>query len=138
MKLTRVLRDKVEKELDAKRHEINKQARADYEERREKAIKEIDYLIENTLKPSIEIILAKYGMDTNNIYNTQNCNIVKLYAYNVENIIEYKKLAQAEKDRYDKQEQLMEDFAIECELGVDKADFFEALANLCEKLGEEG
>lgn len=137
MKLTKVLRDKVEKELTAKRNEVNKQARADYDKRKKQAQAEIEEIISNIL-PDIKEVLEDYGMDTDNIYDTTYYGIIKFNARLIENKIEIEEIERAARARYQKQECLIEDFAIECELGVDKANFFEALASLCEKMGEEG
>lgn len=141
MKLTKVLREKTVKELDNARNEANKKARADYEARQNNALVEIEALIDG-ITPAVVAILEKYGMDSqyathktaeaNGSYNS----VIYLYDREIRNSKEWNALRDAERERYKKQEQLVEDFAIECELGVEKANFFEALANLCKKISE--
>lgn len=141
MKLTKVLREKTEKELTNARTKANKKASADYEARRKNALIEIEELIDN-ITPNIVAVLRKYGMDTsyatdktaeeNGFYNS----VVRIMDREIHNNEEAKKLRDDETERYRKQQQMIEDFAIECELGVEKANFFEALANLCSKMAE--
>lgn len=141
MKLTKILREKTIKELDNARHEADKKARADYEARRKNAEAEIDALIDG-ITPAVIAILEKYGMDSkyatnktakaNGSYNSVIC----LRDRDICNNEESKKLRDDETARYHKQQQLVEDFAIECELGVEKANFLEALADLCKKISE--
>jgi len=141
MKLTKVLREKTEKELNEARYAVDKKARADYETRRKNATVEIEEVI-TRITPEIIAILDKYGMDSkyatdktaeeNGSYNS----IVRILDREIRNNEEAQKLRDDENARYRKQKQLIEDFAIECELGVDKANFFEALANLCKKIAD--
>ena len=140
MKLTKVLREKTEKELTNARMEANKKASADYDNRRKMAFEEIEAVV-NSITPTIKTILDKYGMDNNNIINSDTepyrCDVIlRIYDKDVKNVEEAKKLRDDETARYRKQQQMIEDFAIECELGVEKANFFEALANLCSKMAE--
>lgn len=141
MKLTKVLREKTESELNKARYEVDKKARADYDERRKNALVEIEELIDN-ITPDIIEVLHKYGMDTycatdktaekNGSYNS----IVRIIGREIRNNEESKKLCEAENARYHRQRELIEEFALECELGVEKANFLEALANLCKKITE--
>lgn len=143
MKLTKILREKTETELNNARRAIDKQARAGYEERRQKAIAEIETLIEN-ITPDIQAILAKYDMDTENATAAtqeasghHNCwAIISFRDTSVCNDAESKVLRDAENARYHKQQELVDEFALECELGVEKKDFLDALAKLCERVGE--
>lgn len=139
MKLTKILREKTEKELTNARHEADKKARVDYEARRKNAEVEIEALIDG-ITPAVVAILEKYGMDSkyatdktakaNGSYNS----VITLHDREIRNCEEWNALRDEERARYNKQQQLIEDFAIECELGVEKANFFEALANLCKKM----
>lgn len=144
MKLTKVLREKTEKELSNARHETDKKARADYEARRKSAEVEIEEVIAR-ITPEVVAILDKYGMDSK--YATEATveeaggkgwqdSIIKIYDRMICNEEESKKLREAESARYNRQKQLIEEFALECELGVEKANFLEALANLCKKIAE--
>ena len=143
MKLTKILREKVETELTNARRAVDKQARAGYEERRKKAIAEIGTVIEN-ITPDIQAILAKYEMDIDYATDaTQEASgrnrgwaIIGFRDTSVCNDAESKILRDAESARYHKQKELIDEFALECELGVEKKDFLDALANLCKRVGE--
>ena len=141
MKLTKILREKTIKELDIARNEANKKARADYEARRKNAEAEIEALIDG-ITPAVVAILEKYGMDSkyatdktaeaNGSYNS----VITLHDREIRNNEEWNALRDEERARYNKQQQLVEDFAIECELGVEKANFLDKLAELCKKISE--
>ena len=141
MKLTKILREKTVKELDIARNEANKKARADYQARKNNALAEIEALIDG-ITPAVVAILEKYGMDSQ--YATHKTakasgsynSIIYLHDSEIRNGEEFKKLRDDETARYKKQEQLIEDFALQCELGVEKANFLEALADLCKKISE--
>ena len=144
MKLTKILREKTEKELSSARYEADKKARADYEARRKNAEAEIEEVIAR-ITPEVVAILDKYGMDSKyaTVATVEEAggkgwqdSIVKVFDRMICNDEEYKKLREDETARYNKQKQLIEDFAIQCELGVEKENFFEALANLCKKIAE--
>lgn len=143
MKLTKILREKTETELNNARRAVDKRARASYEERRKKAIAEIETLIEN-ITPDIQAILAKYNMDIDQATSaTQEASgynngwaIIGFRDTSVCNNAESKILREAENARYRKQQELIDEFALECELGVEKKDFLDALAKLCERVGE--
>lgn len=136
MKLTKVLREKTEKELNEARYKADKKARADYDARRKSAEIEIDALIDG-ITPAVQTILEKYGMDTDNATEKTTKDyrtIIRFYASEIRNRKEADKLYEAERARYNKQKALIEEFALECELGVEKKNFLEALANLCKKI----
>lgn len=144
MKLTKILREKTEKELDKARQEANKKARADYEARRKSAEVEIEEVIAR-ITPEVVAILDKYGMDSKyateaTVEEAGGCSwqdsIVKVFDGMICNDEEHKKLREAETARYNRQKELIEEFALECELGVEKTDFLDALANLCKKITE--
>lgn len=139
MKLTKILKDKIKKEMSIARQEADKKARADYDNRREKAKEELAELIEK-ITPEAVAILEKYGMDSlgatefasERYYN----RIIRCDNYYIENKDEAKALREAENARSRKEDELIEEFFLECELGVEKANFLEALANLCSKMAE--
>jgi hypothetical protein len=139
MKLTRVLRAKVEKELNDKRLELNKQALQDYRDRQDKASEEIREYLQTVAVAEIQKILTKYNMDTDKImsdYNYYN-EILDYRTHCIVNKEEWNKISKEENNRNQKMNKMLEDFEIECELGVEKAQFFEALANLCSKFENE-
>jgi hypothetical protein len=63
-------------------------------------------------------------------------SVIYLHDREIRNKEEWNALRDAETARYRKQQQLVEDFAIECELGVEKTNFLNALADLCKKISE--
>ena len=67
MRVTRVIREFVEKEIEVKKYEKIKEIKGDYEEQKEKCRDEIndymDAIIETTIYPQVCVLLRKYGMD---------------------------------------------------------------------------
>ena len=144
MKLTKVLREKTEKELSNARHRADEKARADYEARRKSAGIEIKEVIAR-ITPEVIAILNKYRMNPKyateaTVEEANGCawqdSIVKVFDRMICNEEESKKLREAENARYNKQKELIEEFALECELDVEKSKFLDALANLCKKISE--
>lgn len=139
MKLTKILKDKVRSEMSKATEEANKKARADYDNRREKAREELAELIKK-ITPEAVAILEKYGMDSQGataFANEKYYNpIIRCDNYYVENKEEAKRLRDEENARYKREGELITDFFIECELGVEKSKFLDALANLCKKISE--
>lgn len=138
MRLTKVLRAKVENELDKVRHEKDKEARASYEARRKACENEIDKFLAETVNPQLEAILEKNGMSQtvphwgDTVPATHA--ILKYYQTEIRNTAEEKKLHDAECERYQQQKVMVDDFALELELGADKSQFMSLLADLCDKM----
>lgn len=139
MKLTKALREKVLRELNDKRLSLNKEAERDYKDRKEKVSEEIREYLQTVATTEIQKILAKYNMDTDNVMTDQYLytDILDYRPNRITNHAECKKINNEADDRYNKMKKMFEDFAIECELGVEKTQFFEALANLCSKFEDE-
>jgi hypothetical protein len=139
MKLTKILKDKIKKEMAIARQEADKKARADYDNRREKAKEEIAELVKR-ITPEAVAILEKYGMDAENATpfagETSYNKIIRYEKYYIENKDEAKALYDAECERSRKEDRLIEDFFLECELGMEKANFLESLKNLCSQMAE--
>lgn len=139
MKLTKILKDKIRKEMAKAREEADKKARADYDNRREKAKEELAELVKR-ITPEAVAILEKYGMDSQGAtefasekyYN----KIIRCDNYYIENKDEAKALREAEITRSRKEDELIEEFFLECELGVEKVNFLDKLAELCKKISE--
>lgn len=139
MRLTKVLRAKVEKELNEKRRSLDKKAKQNYQDRKEKATEEIQEYLKTTVVTEVQKILAKYDMDTDHVISDQAYfnEILAYRPHYIANQTEWSNLQREETDRYRKMDSMIEDFAIECELGVDKDEFFKALADLCSKFENE-
>lgn len=139
MKLTKILKDKIKKEMSIARQEANKKARADYDNRREKAKEELTELVKR-ITPEAVAILEKYRMDTQDVSEFTNGNyrdkIISCNKYYIENKKEAKALCDAECERSQKENELIEEFFLECELGVEKSNFLDELKKLCSKMAE--
>ena len=138
MKLTRVLKEYVEEQMNSARYEANKEARADYDARRKKVGEEIEAYLAEVVNPHIEEILKANDMDlTVTTWSEKKpapeC-ILQLHPQNVLNKEESKALDEAEKKRREKQVEAMKKFAIECELGIDKDEFYERVAELVKEV----
>lgn len=137
MKLTRVLKDYVEEQMSNARYKANKEARADYDARREKVEEEIKTYLAEVVNPHIEEILKANNMDltVRDWGEKPACeHILQLYSRHILNRAEGETLDNAEKARRTKQDELMKQFAIECELGIDKDEFYEKVAELTKEV----
>lgn len=138
MKLTKVLREYVEEQMNAARYEANKEARADYDARRKKVEEEIKTYLAEVVNPHIEEILKANDMDLTltSWSHTKSApeSILQLYPQNILNKEESKALDEAESKRREKQVEAMKKFAIECELGIDKDEFYEKVAELAKEV----
>jgi hypothetical protein len=85
MRLTRVLKNKVEQELKAK-------LRQDYLDRKKKAIDEIKEYLMTIATADIQNILTKYNMDTDNVYGGHYSEILMFFPQHIENAKEWKKI----------------------------------------------
>ena len=133
MRVTRVMKDYVEKEFDAKRLAANKEYSASYEERREACLEEIKKLVDEA-RGRCDEILANYGMDTIKEHRNSNnyCSreVIRYYDQYVQNQKEYQAIRDHEHKLYHYQKEALERFYLECDLGCDKEKFFEMVAAL--------
>ena len=132
MKMTKVIREYMEETLSAKRLEVNKKSRADYDARRKACIEEIEALRDSMREP-IENILRKYGMDME--YGSYNPNpmldeIWYMHDSSIQNQNELTAIREKERGRMETQKKAMRDIELEMALGGDKAKFMEMLANV--------
>lgn len=133
MRVTRVMKDYVEKEFDAKRLTANKEYRASYDERRKACLEEIKKLVDETRRCCDEI-LAKYSMDiiegkrdNTGYYGNE---VIRYYDQCVQNQKEWQAIRDHEHKLYQYQKEALERFYLECDLGCDKEKFFEMVAAL--------
>ena len=138
MKLTKVLREYVEEQMNKARYEADKEARADYEARKTKAVEEIKTYLAEVVNPHIEEILKANNMDLiAERYGYKKSApeyILQLNSQFVLNKEEDKMLDEANRKRREKQVEAMKKFAIECELGIDKDEFYERVAELVKEV----
>ena len=132
MKMTKVIREYMEETLSAKRLEVNKEARADYDARRKACIDELEALRESMREP-VENILRKYGMDMEyGSYNPKPMldEIWYMHDSSIQNENELAVIRNKERERMETQKKAMRDIELEMALGGDKAKFMEMLANV--------
>lgn len=133
MRVTRVMKDYVEKEFDAKRLAANEEYRATYEERRKACLEEIKKLVDEARRHCDEI-MANYGMDiiegrrdSSGYYSHE---VIRYYDQCVQNQKERQAIRDHEQKLYQYQKEALERFYLECDLGCDKEKFFEMVAAL--------
>ena len=132
MKMTKVIREYMEETLSAKRLEVNKEARADYDARRKACIDELEALRESMREP-VENILRKYGMDMEyGSYNPKPMldEIWYMHDSSIQNQTELTAIRKKEQGRMETQKTAIRDIELEMALGGDKAKFMEMLANV--------
>lgn len=138
MKLTKVLREYVEEQMNEARYKANKEARADYDAHKAKAEEEIKTYLAEVVNPHIEEILKANNIDlTVTSWHEKKPApeyILQLYSQNILNKAEDEALTKAERKRREKQAEAMKKFAIECELGIDKDEFYEKVAELAKEV----
>ena len=132
MKITKVIREYMEETLSAKRLEVNKEARADYDARRKACIDELKALRESMREP-VENILRKYGMGTEyGSYNPKPMfdEIWYMHDSSIQNQTELTAIREKERRRMETQKTAIRDIELEMALGGDKAKFMEMLTNV--------
>lgn len=133
MKMTKVIREYMEETLSAKRLEVNKEARADYDARRKACIDELKALRESMREP-VENILRKYDMDMEYKWcSTMHPMFNEVWDMNegrIQNQTELAGIRDKETKRMENQRKAMHDIELEMALGGDKAKFMEMLANV--------
>ena len=133
MKITKVIREYMEETLSAKRLEVNKEARADYDARRKACIDELKALRESMREP-VENILRKYGMGTeykwySDVRQTFD-DVWEMNENRIQNENELTAIRKKEQERMETQKTAIRDIELEMALGGDKAKFMEMLANV--------
>lgn len=133
MKMTKVIREYMEETLSAKRREVNKKARADYDARRNACIDELKALRESMREP-VENILRKYDIDMecrwcSNV-NPMFDEVWEMNEGRIQNQDELAVIRNKETEREVNQRKAMHDIELEMALGGDKAKFMEMLANV--------
>ena len=133
MKMTKVIREYMDETLSAKRVEMNKKARADYDARRKACIDELNALRESMREP-VENILRKHGMGTEyKWYSDMRQTFDDVWEMNenrIQNENELTTIREKEQERMETQKTAMRDIELEMALGGDKAKFMEMLANV--------
>lgn len=135
MRVTKAMREYVEENLNKKRQKKNKEFCAAYDERKNKACEEIEALLPE-LYDKIDNILTKYDMDLVNQskYESERKmseQIVRgVYDSYIRNQKESDEIRKFERENYMKQEEMMKRFILECDLGIDKEEFFKKVEEM--------
>ncbi len=133
MKMTKVIREYMEETLSAKRHKVDKEARADYDARRRACIDELKALRESMREP-IENILRKYDMDMEykwcSSVNPMFNEVWNMNESRIQNQNELAVIRNKETERAENQRKAMHDIELEMALGGDKAKFMEMLSKV--------
>ena len=135
MRVTKAMKEYVEENLDKKRQEKNKEFRAAYDERKKKACEEIEALLPE-LYDKIDNILIKYDMDLINQskYESQGRmaeEVIRgIYDSYIRNQKEFDEIRNFEHENYMKQEEMIKRFILECDLGIDKEEFFKKVEEM--------
>lgn len=134
MRITKTMKNFVEKEFNEKRYAINAEYRKAYNERRDACKKELRTLLIEMREKS-EAILAKYNMDsvkdrrekTDGYFSRE---IFQFYDQYVQNDKEAENIRKHEQKMHDYQRERLERFYLECDLGCDKEQFFKMVEAL--------
>lgn len=130
MKITKVIREFMEETLSAKRLEVNKEARSDYDARRKACIEELKALRQSMRDP-VENILRKYDMDMEYKWcSSAHPMFDEVWEMNdgrIQNQTELAIIRDKEQRRMETQKTAIRDIELEMALGGDKAKFMEML-----------
>ena len=127
MKVTKIMREYIMTETDRKIRKKMDEFRKDYDERREKCIKEISSKVK-FLEDEINEILKRYGMDSQG-----KDSYPSIIGYNSCGIRNSK--LEREAREYNNQlrrirDDVVQRFILECELGISKENFFSIVDSL--------
>lgn len=128
MRVTKTMKNYVEKEFEKKRYAANAEYRKAYYERQDACSKEL-YALLDELREKSEAILAKYNMDSikekrENSDGYFSREIFQLYDQYIQNNEEAEDIRKHERKMLEYQRERLERFYLECDLGCDKEQFF--------------
>ena len=130
MKFNKVIREHMENVLTGKRLAANKEARAEYDAKVKACAAEVEEII-NFAREQVAMTIAKHGMDLEVKKWGDNLPageaIVTFEKQYVTNSAEDTKLREAERARYEYQNQEMKRIELEAALGADRDAFFKML-----------
>lgn len=131
MRVTKVMREYVESQLNEKRYALNKEYRASYEARRRECLDIIRARVDE-FRAEIDALLVVYNMDNPAIkreadgYNPNE--VIRFFDGSVNNSKELEAHRKHEKELYDRQKEMLNAFYLECDLGINKEEFLAAVA----------
>lgn len=131
MRVTKVMREYVEKQLDEKRYALGKEYRASYDARR----KECSDLIKEKVKAfreEIDAILVSYDMDNPAIKREEDgynpCEVIRFHDNYITNTNEVETHQAYDRKLRSRQKEMLNAFYLECDLGINKEEFLAAVA----------
>lgn len=131
MRVTKVMREYVEKQLNEKRYALGKQNRASYDTRREECIAAVKNKVEEC-RAEVDEILRAYNMDIpqeeDDCRGWSNREVVVFYDNHIRNDSEAEAHDKYERGLRKRQEEMLDAFYLECDLGINKEEFLAAVA----------
>ena len=131
MRVTKVMREYVEKQLDEKRYALGREYRASYDARR----KECSDLIKEKVKAfreEIDAILVSYDMNNPAIkreeYGYNPHEVISFHDNYITNTKEVEAQQTYDRKLYNRQKEMLNAFYLECDLGINKEEFLAAVA----------
>lgn len=131
MRVTKVMREYVEKQLDEKRYALGKEYRASYEARRKECYNIIKEKVA-IFREEIDAILVSYNMNDPSIirkeqgYNTRE--VISFYDNYITNTKEVEAHQAYDRELRNRQKEMLNAFYLECDLGINKEEFLAAVA----------
>ena len=131
MRVTKVMREYVEKQLDEKRYALGREYRASYDARRKECIAAVKNKVE-ACRAEVDEILRAYDMDIpqeeNDRRGWSNREVVVFYDNHICNSVEVNTHSKYERGLRERQKEMLEAFYLECDLGINKEEFLAAVA----------
>ena len=133
MRVTKTMKEYVEKQLNEKRYALGAANRESYDARRKECVEIISTRVAEFRK-EIDAILVSYNMDNPGLkrkkddYNPRE--VIGFYEGYVTNAKEVDGHREYEQNLRDRQKEMLEAFYLECDLGLNKEEFLAAVAAL--------
>lgn len=131
MRVTKVMREYVEKQLDEKRYALGAENRKAYDMRRKECCDLIREKI-TACRMEVDEILRSYNMDTPTKEREEkgwtNREVVGFYDGHISNSAELEQQRKYERELRDRQKEMLNAFYLECDLGINKEEFLNAVA----------
>lgn len=133
MRITKTMKEVIEKKLYAKKQEADDATNAEYKARQKACADELRVMV-NECRAKANDVLVKYGMDTINYdyrdrpYGNAVDLIFRFDDSHICNNAEWKELDTASRQRYTKMKDAIEEIIFDAEAGGDKESLLAAIA----------
>lgn len=124
MRVTKAMKEYVESQMSEKRLAINKAYRAEYEARKKTCVAECEEIVAQA-NARVAEVLRQYNFQHRRGYREEP---LVLYEQDIVNESEWSNIQDHERALYHKQQEMMKKFILECDLGVDKEQFYSMVA----------